>query len=261
MFQTSPAPHAIGPNTITLEAPFHAPDRPEDRGNRLLQFNEQMERTAALPLNETDLERLVAGLPPLSADHPRTYWLTAARIMELALICAGDYADGCEFEAAGDLLVNPRAIEIQVQGISTPIRKNRHVKLSDQLSGWIGDADPVQWLTENTRPRMLRHPLLPELRDWLKTSGIFAPAYLHSIDDRMRRIADAIAFLSAGSFRDSLDLFHQARTMGPAAASMLESHLCRFDRAAFDAMGDAIRWLVDGRPSGFRPSVMSILIQ
>ncbi len=256
MLQTSPAP-----DTLKIEAPFHWLDRTEDRTDRLLTFNERMERTAALPLNETDLERLIAGLPPLSADHPRRYWLTAARIMELALICAGDYADGCEFEAAGDLLVNPRAIDIQVRDIASPIRKERHARLSDQLSGWIGDADPVPWLAENARPRILRRPLLPELREWLETAGIFAPAYLHSIDDRMRRIADAIAFLSAGSIGDASDLFHRTRTMGPEAASLLASHLCRFDRAAFDAMGDAVRWLSQGEPAGFRPSVMSILIQ
>jgi hypothetical protein len=256
MLQTSTAP-----NTVKIDAPFHALNRTEDRADRLLAFNEQMERTAALPLNETDLERLVASLPPLSADYPRKYWLTAARIMELALLCAGDYADGCEFEAAGDLLVNPRAIDIQVRDISTPIRKDRHARLSDQLSGWIGDADPVRWLAENARPRILRQPLLPELREWMGTAEIFAPAYLHSIDNRMRRIADAIAFLSAGSIADASDLFHRTRAMGPEAASLLESHLCRFDRAAFDAMGDAIRWLSDGQPPGFRPSVMSILIQ
>jgi hypothetical protein len=49
--------------------------------------------------------------------------------------------------------------------------------------------------------------------------------------------------------------------MDPEAASLLESHLCRFDRAAFDAMGGAVRWLAEGEPSGFRPAVMSILIQ
>jgi hypothetical protein len=256
MLQTSTAP-----NALKIDAPFHGLDQTENRADRILAFNEQMERTAALPLNETDLERLVAGLPPLSADHPRKYWLTAARIMELALICAGDYADGCEFEAAGDLLVNPRAIDIQVRDIAAPIRKERHARLSDQLSGWIGDADPVRWLAENALPRMLRRPLLPELRDWLETSGIFAPAYLNSVDDRMRRIADAIAFLSAGCIGDASDLFHRTRTMDPEAASLLESHLCRFDRAAFDAMGDAVRWLAEGEPSSFRPSVMSILIQ
>jgi hypothetical protein len=256
MLQTPPAP-----NTEGIGGHVHALDRPDVGPNRLLRFNERMERTAASPLNETDLERLLAGLPPISAEHPRRYWLTAARIMELALICARDYTDGCEFEAAGDLLVNPRAIDIQVRDIAAPIRKDRHARLSDQLSGWIGDADPVRWLAENARPRILRRPLLPELRDWLETSGIFAPAYLHGIDDRMRRIADAIAFLSAGSIGDASDLFHRTRPMGPEAASLLESHLCRFDRAAFVAMGDAIRWLAHGRPSGFRPSVMSILLQ
>lgn len=249
---TSPIPHPSA-------GAFPIPEL-DDGPRRFVQFNQRMEETARLPLNETELEQLLAALPPLADDHPTLHWLTAARIMELALICAGDYADACEFEAAGDLLVNPRAIDIHLRGQWLPVRKARHARLSDQFAAQIGAADPVAWLARNTHPVIRQQPLIPALREWLASSGIFAPAYLRGIDAQMRRIADAIAFLSAWVGDDALSVIQQTRTPTPETRALLDTYLCRFDRAAFDALGDAVRWLSAGRPADFHPCVISILI-
>ena len=44
----------------------------------------------------------------LNGRSHQIYWLTYVRIREAALLCAGNYADNGEYQAAGDLLVNPQ---------------------------------------------------------------------------------------------------------------------------------------------------------
>ena len=75
----------------------------------LLYFNELLDSKANLfSLNERVIEDLIEELDEITPIKDQGYWLTLTRINELALVCAGNYADNCEFSLVGDLLVNPR---------------------------------------------------------------------------------------------------------------------------------------------------------
>lgn len=66
--------------------------------------------------NETIIANRIHQAFQLKIHNQRIFWLTLARITELAIYQAGVYADACEFAAAGDLLVNPRCITIHLKG-------------------------------------------------------------------------------------------------------------------------------------------------
>ena len=50
------------------------------------------------------------------------YWLSMSRVMELALLCAGNFADFGQICKAGDFIVNPRHTEVHIEGIWEPVR-------------------------------------------------------------------------------------------------------------------------------------------
>lgn len=103
--------------------------------NPLLILNEELDNFR-LPheINEPSIERLLKILEDSGASDQSFYWLLMARIFELALFCAGHYADNCEFSAAGDLLVNPRKVLIHRKGYPHSRVKQRHGRISDQLN-------------------------------------------------------------------------------------------------------------------------------
>lgn len=63
-------------------------------------------------INEAVIENILHQWEQHDKHNSPVYWLVAARIFEMAILCAGHYVDSCEFEAAGDLLFNPRKILI-----------------------------------------------------------------------------------------------------------------------------------------------------
>ena len=106
-----------------------APAQPLLRLNALLD-------AAILPyeVNEGQIENWMNTLEASSAKDGPIYWLLWIRLMEAALLCAGNYVDNCEFSAAGDLLVNPRSIRIYIDGVREPVNKKRHLALTDQFN-------------------------------------------------------------------------------------------------------------------------------
>ena len=97
------------------------------RNNLILHFNYLLDRKANyFSLNESSLENLLDQLDNLALVKDGSYWLTMARINELALLCAENCANNCELTLAGDLLLNPRLILIHVRGQNRPIVKKRH---------------------------------------------------------------------------------------------------------------------------------------
>jgi len=85
-------------------------------------------------VNEQTIENFLENLEAYGKTLRPVYWLMMARLFELSLICAGYYADNCEFPAAGDLLVNPRKILIHQKGYPHPLVKQRHGRLTEQLN-------------------------------------------------------------------------------------------------------------------------------
>lgn len=209
-----------------------------------LTFNRQLNQDAMALPNEALIEKRLADFERLTVSDPRIYWLSLARIAELTLKQAADYADQCEFQAAGDLLVNPRHIDIYRHGQLTPVAKVRHQALSDQFASAIGDEDPVTWLSRETFPHIRRHALLPYFERQLMDSGMLIAGYLASFSSRMRRVASTIAFLGSWQVGNSAEFNQRMATASPADRKAIAEALCRFDLDAFDAMGRDVAHLI-----------------
>jgi len=217
---------------------FHPPERPSpppagawlpptDGPGPIRALNAALDR-AARPeaLNE---EALVGCLTALQALDPSLHggacWLSAVRLAELTLWCAGAYADRGEATAAGDLLVNPRRILIHDRRRGRTVCKWRHGRLSDQVPEGAVALETVE------------PPLLPLLARLLENSGRIRRWYLERVQTRMRQVADTLGFLAAWSLNSMEDCHRRRRRMPPSQLAWFESHLCRFDLALFNRIG------------------------
>jgi hypothetical protein len=200
-------------------------------------------------LNEGQIETWLNTLEKSDDKAGPIYWLLWIRLMEAALLCAGNYADNCEFSAAGDLLVNPREIRVHSKDARPPVRKWRHGRLSDQFrTNGHSRRFTIETLKNACRLEIACPPLLPYLFGCLKNSGRIAGAYLSYSDRRMRRITDTMAFLTSWQIFDTADLHHRSRRATPETRSFIASHLCRFDTRVFNQAGNAIdRMAIDPR--------------
>jgi hypothetical protein len=194
--------------------------------------------------NERSIEKRLEALLEMEIGDVRIFWLTLSRIAELALKQAGDYADNCEFQAAGDLLVNPRRIEIYRRGFTKPVIKDRHRCLSDQFAAAIGNENPATWLSRETLPHIREQALLPHMKQLLSDSGFMAPDYMVDLGRRMCRVGDTVAFLMSWRVEDSAELYRRLQEAGPDGRAFILSNLCRFDGRRFGAMGADIEEMV-----------------
>ena len=103
----------------------------------VLNLNAEFDRiTSGWLVNERAIESWLEQLQTTVSANDPCYWLLMARLTELAIVCAGRYADACEFAAAGDLLVNPREIRVHVSGRRpTAVVKQRRGALTAQFAG------------------------------------------------------------------------------------------------------------------------------
>ena len=211
-------------------------------------YNDSLEENSSPSnLNEEFLESNLRELEQIKQDRPEVheiYWLTYARLFELALLCAGNYADHFEFAAAGDLLVNPRLILVHFKRGWHAVKKNRHRKLTEQFQHVSGKRDAVvRWLKEETVPEIVEKPLLVHMHEQMACSGYLSKEYLRLIEHRMERIADAIGFLASWHFVDTSSFYLRVHCASPAARSFIESNLCRFDKENFFKLGRDFRRL------------------
>jgi len=209
-----------------------------------ISFNRKLSRDAEFLPNEESIEERLEALRDMEIDDFRIFWLTISRIAELAIKQAGDYADNCEFKAAGDLLVNPRQIDVYRRGCTDPVVKDRHRGLSDQFSQAIGSENPVAWLCRETITHIRKAPLILQLEQLLSTSDMMASRYLKTLTDRMRRVADTIAILNAWQIDNCRELIRRMETGEPADRKMISVNLCCFDLDCFHAMGDDIENII-----------------
>ncbi len=168
--------------------------RPFGDLNRLLD-----QQVVPYTVNENQIAAWREKVGRLGPPHSACYWLMMARLAELALLCAGYYADCGEIGAAGDLLVNPRRIEIHVRGVDRPIVKDRHRGLSEQLNpGDLSFAAFTDWFRRNAISRIVEPALLPDFMDRLKGSGWLSETFLGALQDRLSQVADAMRLGSTG---------------------------------------------------------------
>jgi hypothetical protein len=177
-------------------------------------------------VNEQTIENYLESLEILVATDRPVYWLAMSRLLELSLICAGHYADNCEFSVAGDLLVNPRKILIHRKGYPYPLIKHRHGRLTDQLNnkGVCRDG-MLLYLKTDVSVEVTRPAVLPYLLEQIEQSGFIASWYLHDIKERMKKIADTIGFLSAWSLSGFEDLYHRLQKISSDALKHTASFL------------------------------------
>ncbi|NTV55804.1 MAG: hypothetical protein HGA74_00780 [Deltaproteobacteria bacterium] len=206
------------------------------------EYNASLEEDAApSKLNEDFIESKLSELEQIESDcseNGEIYWLTYARLFELALLCAGNYADHFEFAAAGDLLVNPRLILIHFKSGCKAVKKDRHRKLTDQFR-YVDEKREAaaRWLKEETVPEIVEKPLLIHMQEHMKESGYLSEEYLDLVERRMERIADAIGFLASWHLTAESAFYLQVQAASPSEKSFIESNLCRFDKEIFFEMG------------------------
>jgi hypothetical protein len=195
-------------------------------------------------INERSIERLLKILEDSGAFDRSFYWLVMARIFELALFCAGNYADNCEFSAAGDLLVNPRKILIYIKGHGKPLRKKRHGRLSELLAPANQSmATFIGWFKKNAILEVGHKALLDDLFNKLETSGRINSAYLADMKKRMNKIADTVGFLASGQITCAEQLIERMRQASPETKKFFKAGLCHFDKGMFNFIGEEIRRL------------------
>ncbi len=225
--------------------------------NSIFTFNEQLDKIGPPhDINENIIRGLLAESERFRGDNQSVYWLTVARLAELALINAGAYVDGCEFRTAGDLLANPSKILIHIKGRRFPVLKKRHGKLSEQLSpnGEAGKDFP-DWFKKNASLEIREKALLPDLRDRMENSGAISPEHIEGFEKRMAKIADVLGFLSAWNVENSEALFAKMRTASPETREFVRSNLCNFDDALYRRIGRDIREF--GKGTGCRGKVLA----
>jgi hypothetical protein len=175
------------------------------------------------------------------------YWLTFARLNELTLFCAGNYADNFEFTAAGDLLVNPRLTTVHVRGLSEPVVKNRHSRITERFRCAASTKkEVIQWLKNETFLEIKKEPLLAYLYERLKNSGYISQQYLYATDRRMRQIADVIVHLWSWHLPSGLDLHYRLQYSSQSEREFIKSRLCQFDREIFNDLGHDFHAIIQG---------------
>jgi hypothetical protein len=193
---------------------------------------------SACLLNEHSIEDLWAAARRLECDGS-CYWLLMARLAEAALLCAGNYADSCEYRAAGDFLVNPREIRVVDRRKGSSTLKNRHGRLSEQFGiERVGCCQgKLKEFASSMALETTQLPLLPHMTSALRASGFISEDYLQQLDLKQCRIADALAFLAAWGIEEAAQLWRRLLTATAGEREFVESNLCRFDRGTFQRLG------------------------
>jgi hypothetical protein len=226
-----------------------AEDHIESNEIMLLNYNRSLEGVSSLTcLNEKLLEQKIGELEEIGPINEELYCLTFARLNELTLLCAGNYADALEFTAAGDLLVNPRLTLVHVRNRIKPVIKKRHSRLTDQFKNTSSTRGQViQWLKNETFLEIKKEPLLPYLYESLKKSGYMSQEYLLSTDRRMKKIADVIVHLWSLHLPNGHDFHQWLQHAAQSERQFIKSRLCKFDMKTFYDLGHDFHQIIQGQ--------------
>lgn len=204
----------------------------------LVDYNRSLgENASIVRLNECLLEEKTHELEKIDPICEELYWLTFARLNELALLCAGNYADNMEYTSVGDLLANPRLILVHLKNQNRPVIKERHTKLTEQFQHVAPEkTEVIYWLKNETTLEIREKPLLPYLHEMLQNSGYFSEMYLESVDRRLKKIADAVGFFACSDFTDSYDFYTRLQNTPEPEKEFIKSNLCKFDTDTFNKL-------------------------
>jgi hypothetical protein len=232
---------------------FEFPIFPSDfisKKNPIIEINNRLDKLQ-IPwgLNEKTVESILRDLEETDVVNQPEYWLLMSRLIESTLICAGHYADHCEFSAAGDLLFNPRKILIHCREHDEPILKNRHGRICDQMNAKGAPHRAfIDWFRSHAEIQIVTPPLLPYLLEHVERSGYISTSYLESVRKRSRQVTITIGFLCAWSLDTMEALYHRIQRASPETRKMITDHLCLFDKHLFDRIGWEIE-MISKNPS------------
>ncbi len=219
-----------------------APDPLLVHRDAIINFNRMMDEKAALHhLNEKFLVQLLSWLEENIFVSDALYWLSLARINELAILCAANYAEGFEFALVGDLLVNPRRVLVHVKGTHQPVFKKRHTRLTDQFRHKAPSREEVvQWLKSHTIVENRIGPVLPDLLGRLKDSRIFSPVFVAAIEKRLKQLADLTAYLACQPFETQSDFEKWLQKANSKDREFIKTIRGRFDLRLYGLLGEDI---------------------
>ena len=170
------------------------------------------------------------------------YWLSMSRVMELALLCAGNYADFGLIREAGDLIVNPRYTEVHIDGSWEPVRVKRYERMTEQFTDYAPAGTNIsEWLRDNTHLVHVKGPLIPDLYDMLKAADTLSESYLSSVYLRMQKISETMTFVMQGQ---RIDPTYPLNGVIPEEKKFVEANLCRYNRKKFHQIGIDIGELI-----------------
>ena len=213
---------------------------------RLFRFNRDLDRNAHLSrLNEKYLEQRIEELDEQRPTSVELYEHTRARLHELLLICAANYANNCEYGALGDLMFNPRLTLVHIRGRHEHVVKERHKPLTEQFRDRAGrPSEVVLWLKKETTLQRKKQPLIPHSYEILERCRFVSKGYLDSARSRAVQIADLSAFLSCRGFKDRLELEDWLRSASPSDRALMESRLLPLDWRMFRELGSLVYLMI-----------------
>ncbi len=220
----------------------------------ITRINTELEQAgSSLLWTERSVERHWTQALQTGDDRPVS-WLLLVRLAEAALLCAGNYADNCEFRAAGDFLVNPREIVVHRRNGGRSAVKKRHGRLSEQFGfEGIGRRKATRRYPPDMYLEITKPPLIPLMTRFLRESGRVSASFVLRMEELQVRIADTVSFLAAWRIFDSAELWQRLKASSPRERAFVEAHLCRFDTQVFHRIGLDLRraWAQPDYPSLF----------
>lgn len=218
------------------------------QGNaRLLgRINHEMERQASRGwTDEESLRNLRDELHEYAGPKGQAFWLSLARLGELALWWTGSLADAGEFQAVGDLLLNAPRKTLYVQGRALPVRLRRHQPITEQVRLLApAGANLVQWLKNRTMLVVETQPLLPTLLDDLSHWPHQAPKACGEFQQRLDRVAGALCHITSLNLPEGRSVVEHLARVPLMEAEAIKERLCRFDLQRFEALGLHLRSLL-----------------
>ena len=209
------------------------------RIDRLLEYNKNLDKQLdLLQLNERVIEENLEELESLLSVSDPIEQYSICRLTEVALFCAGNYANNNCATEVGDFLINPRLIHVHIKGRAIPVVKERYTPLSVQFKDWETENYSVgEWLKHNTMTEIVKKPILPYLSELLEINNC-QKAYIDSVKHRMNAIVDLLAHLSLYS-RMNIDEWQSL--LEEDDRIMMERLLYKFDYKMFNDFGKRIQ--------------------
>lgn len=226
-------------NRDDLVVPYSHDSR---RINRLIRYNKDLEEHMDLiQLNESFLESKLEELESILSASDSIEKYSLARLTELALFCAGNYANNNCITEVGDFMINARLILVHIKGEQFPVKKKRHTPFSVQFRNrGTEHCSAVEWLKLNTMIETVKKPILPHLLNLLEKNSC-SRDYIESVKIQMNKIVELISYLSMARIPKEKNIQDWKSSLEKNDRIMMEDLFYQFDPTVFYNLGEKIR--------------------